>query len=593
MQASYEFLQRIGLQSLDVFWFPLLIWTIIALLIFLGFRAFSRLSPIYHYHLRAATLAAIPFGLISTFMFQCIRTFFISSESFNPAIFIVETPQTFYLPTIVQDAEFKPNWFEPGFLLGVGTTLILLVSLILLVQLVVSYFRLKKFHTSISKSNLSDISTFNCSEYSKIKLSFHEHPLVPFTFGWKSPIIVLPKSIYDDPKKVRMAIQHELVHIQRRDYLLQLILSVIESIFWFHPLIHLGSREIEMYREISCDQQVLNISGVSVKEYASMLYELLPLNRGLSSFSINMAVQQSTLKKRIETMKYHKLHNASLKRSLLFLSLMITVITIPIACSDMRAPQNLSPEELENITLELSSPNIEINGIIISNAETKSLINTSGLGAILLNAKEYGIFKIAPRNFENGTMAGEISGNEIKFSINELNVKIHADSKVLSKFDDIPIWVEHINIDTKIFSIGSLANANLDTPPPPPYQKGTLIDDVSNKLPPPSPVKITTFRVVEVMPKLIGGISSIQSKVQYPELAKREGIEGRVIVQFIVNKNGDVENPEIIRGIGGGCDEAAIEAVRLAKFKPGIQRGQPVQVQYNIPIVFKLSDTHG
>jgi TonB family protein len=74
-------------------------------------------------------------------------------------------------------------------------------------------------------------------------------------------------------------------------------------------------------------------------------------------------------------------------------------------------------------------------------------------------------------------------------------------------------------------------------------------------------------------------------------MARRAGIEGRVYVQFIVNENGDVEEPRVIRGIGGGADEEALRAVRDAKFKPGVQRGRPVRVQYSLPVVFKLNNS--
>ena len=97
------------------------------------------------------------------------------------------------------------------------------------------------------------------------------------------------------------------------------------------------------------------------------------------------------------------------------------------------------------------------------------------------------------------------------------------------------------------------------------------------------------YTVVEEMPELIGGLSSLQERIQYPESAKQAGKEGRVYVQFIVNEEGEVENPRIMRGIGGGADEAALEAVSQATFKPGRQRGQPVRVQYALPIVFKLN----
>ncbi|MFO7798209.1 MAG: TonB family protein, partial [Rhodohalobacter sp.] len=98
------------------------------------------------------------------------------------------------------------------------------------------------------------------------------------------------------------------------------------------------------------------------------------------------------------------------------------------------------------------------------------------------------------------------------------------------------------------------------------------------------------FVVVEEMPELIGGLESIQQQIQYPEMARRAGIEGRVYVQFIVDENGDVVDPQIIRGIGGGADEEALRVVSQAKFKPGMQRGQPVRVQYSLPIFFRLAN---
>lgn len=115
----------------------------------------------------------------------------------------------------------------------------------------------------------------------------------------------------------------------------------------------------------------------------------------------------------------------------------------------------------------------------------------------------------------------------------------------------------------------------LELPPPP---KG---DDDSQE---------DFFVVVENMPELIGGLSALQKNIRYPEMARKAGIEGRVIVQFIVNEQGEVENPRVIRGIGGGCDEEALRAVSNALFKPGRQRGNPVRVQYSLPVIFKLQN---
>ncbi len=101
-------------------------------------------------------------------------------------------------------------------------------------------------------------------------------------------------------------------------------------------------------------------------------------------------------------------------------------------------------------------------------------------------------------------------------------------------------------------------------------------------------VDVTYFVAVEQMPEPIGGIQSIAEKVKYPEIAKRAGIEGRVFVKAYIDTNGNVAKAEIIKGIGSGCDEAAIEAVKKSKFTPGEQRGKKVNVQVSIPILFKL-----
>lgn len=115
----------------------------------------------------------------------------------------------------------------------------------------------------------------------------------------------------------------------------------------------------------------------------------------------------------------------------------------------------------------------------------------------------------------------------------------------------------------------------LDLPPAPPEEEEEEED---------------FFVAVEQMPELIGGLAALQKNIRYPEMARRAGIEGRVIVQFIVNEDGSIENPRVIRGIGGGCDEEAIKAVSQAKFHPGRQRGEPVRVQYSLPVIFRLQN---
>lgn len=96
------------------------------------------------------------------------------------------------------------------------------------------------------------------------------------------------------------------------------------------------------------------------------------------------------------------------------------------------------------------------------------------------------------------------------------------------------------------------------------------------------------FVVVEEQPQLIGGMKALQESVEYPSFARKAGIEGRVFVQFVVDENGNVQNPTVTRGVHKLLNEAAVEAVKKQKFKPGKQRGKAVKVQMSLPVTFRL-----
>jgi TonB family protein len=99
----------------------------------------------------------------------------------------------------------------------------------------------------------------------------------------------------------------------------------------------------------------------------------------------------------------------------------------------------------------------------------------------------------------------------------------------------------------------------------------------------------TVFEAVGQMPKLKGGYAALQKHVQYPARCANAGIQGRVTVQFVVNKKGIPTKVHVTRGIGGGCDQAAVRAVKkYARFTPGRQRGKAVLVRMSLPIVFRL-----
>lgn len=94
---------------------------------------------------------------------------------------------------------------------------------------------------------------------------------------------------------------------------------------------------------------------------------------------------------------------------------------------------------------------------------------------------------------------------------------------------------------------------------------------------------------VTEQPEPIGGMYEIQRQIVYPEIAKRAGIQGRVFVKAFLNENGEVVKVDLLKGIGGGCDEQAVNAVKNTKFKPGVLNGKKVKTQVAVPIMFKLN----
>ncbi|MDH3268821.1 MAG: energy transducer TonB [Ignavibacteria bacterium] len=181
-------------------------------------------------------------------------------------------------------------------------------------------------------------------------------------------------------------------------------------------------------------------------------------------------------------------------------------------------------------------------------------------------------------------------------------------------FPDVASGGEQLEDTQELFTVEDIQQTKQENRPPPPPKPPIPIeapsDDVLEDIeigdteidfeeeleapPPPKEEKKveeepTYFVAVEEMPEPIGGIKAIQEKIVYPEIAKRAGVEGKVYILAFVDELGNVTKANVLKGIGAGCDEAALNAVLKTKFKPGKQRGKPVNVQVSIPVIFKLN----
>lgn len=150
------------------------------------------------------------------------------------------------------------------------------------------------------------------------------------------------------------------------------------------------------------------------------------------------------------------------------------------------------------------------------------------------------------------------------------------------KPEEPPPVQEEIKVEVSIMTV----EGTDDSPPPieePQIGDGDNIVEDPNQL----------FLHVEESPMPDGGLSAfykyVGRTVRYPAPARESGIQGRVYVQFVVEKDGSITDVKVTKGVGAGCDQEAIRVVRGSpKWKPGKQNGKPVRVQYSIPIIFKL-----
>jgi protein TonB len=103
------------------------------------------------------------------------------------------------------------------------------------------------------------------------------------------------------------------------------------------------------------------------------------------------------------------------------------------------------------------------------------------------------------------------------------------------------------------------------------------------------------FTSVEQSAEFPGGLDKfgkyLGNNIRYPAVARENNVQGRVIVQFVVERDGSLTDIHVVRGLGSGCDEEAIRVLKNSpKWKPGIQNGRPVRQQYTVPISFTLQD---
>ncbi len=553
-------IQQLASYSETIFmflWLPVLIWTALAAFGWTVLRVLPNLHPQYHYRGRLAIILSLPAGLIALCAIQIIeKNWYTESAAATLKFVTLSSPVDFQTVTVIADRIEIIHWTEWAFVIGL---MILMAGTFLFAfRFLKQWLGLKRLKESLHLNRIETLHNLDkenrriATDFNRgIYLAFSEVDIVPVTFGFRQPVILLPESLRNNSVKMNLAIRHELTHITENDFISHSVVLLTQLLFWYHPLVHLYKNELADYREMRCDSMVLSEGDVSRKKYASLLLELMPMPVINKELSINMAQETSNLKKRIQMIVQNNLNKPVPKRaSLAIFAIALLGTAIAMACTDLQTQQIFDNEELNLLT------DVDYDG-------------TRGYHQILIFMSDE---EQAKRHLNEITQLQNLHPGHI------MSIEVLKGDAAIERYGDRGadgVIQINTNLSEESYNrvLATLGMNQVDLSLNNPYESEEI------------------FVVVEQMPELIGGLESIQREMRYPETARRAGIEGRVYVQFVVDEEGNVAYPRVTRGIGGGADEEALRVVSQAKFRPAMQRGMPVKVHYTLPIFFRLPES--
>lgn len=398
----------------------------------------------------------------------------------------------------------------------------------------------------------------------------------PFSFfHW---IFIHPSSHTEE--EFNEILTHEQTHA-RQWHSIDVIISELVCIFcWCNPFAWLMKREIRTNLEYMADARVLE-NGYDSKTYQ---YHLLGLSHQKAAATIYNSFNVLPLKKRIKMMNKKRTREIGRTKYLMFLPLAALLMIISNIEAVARTTKEMAKDVIEAVEENLASnsttPEMEVATEAIpvetpiSQQDKDKLVTYKGKvvdkdgkpveGAELLID---GSHKLP----QDQSFVTDKNGNFSFMAFENAHIGV--------------IWNKNDKYMLKGIRYDQKERTNL---------KIVMDDQWQN--PPSNDPNNPVFEVVEIMPEFPdGGMSGLMQflskNIQYPINAQKNHTQGRVTVQFVVNKDGSISEPKIIRGVDPDLDGEAIRVISLMpKWKPGMQKGQPVRVKYTVPVMFRLSD---
>jgi TonB family protein len=374
---------------------------------------------------------------------------------------------------------------------------------------------------------------------------------MPLTWGFLRPLVILPSAAADwQEDRRRIVLSHELAHIARNDWFLQVCAELARAVYWFHPLVWVAAERLRQESELACDDSVLS-SGIQPSEYANQLLDLArSLRHSGRAWSSALAIaRRSNLERRFAAMLNPSVnrHSLSLKSRSLTLS---TAFGLLLTLATFRLPaQNVAGKFLGTIHDASGAPVSNATVIMTSNKMNIVEMTTSDTDGNFsfkaLPAGEYEM-KALKRGFEEYRTPQVVlePGRETSQSFT---------LKIAAVMDEVDVVAE-------------------GTAKPMPGS-GT-----SGK-----PARLRVGGDVEAAKR-----TNLVTPV-YPEAAKAAGIQGTVILHAVIAMDG---TPLSLRVMNSEIDpeltRSAVEAVSKWRYRPTLLNGRPIEVDTTIMVNFKL-----
>jgi TonB family protein len=533
-----------------------------------------RSSALRHHVWAAAILASLALPIFALLL-PAWRSATLGSAAalWNPTHVNATSSGSASIPSIIVDAVAASPAFNKlsiGLLLTwtLGFSLVLLRLLAGLARLAwVSahakpLFREDWMRTVLELSKFHKISRF-------VRLLQCGSPLaMPLTWGLFRPVIVLPSSSADwSEDRRRIVLSHELAHIARHDWLLQICAELARAIYWFHPLVWLAAVRLRQESERACDDSVLR-SGIAPSQYASQLLDLArTLENSGRAWSTALAIARpSNLERRFAAMLNPSLNRRHLSPKAKFLiPLLALCVLVPLAA--LRLPgQNLSGKFTGTI-LDPSGGAVPNATIVMTNHKANTCAPSLALPPCTVDmttsdADGNFVFKALP--------AGEYEMKVLKPGF----ATYLAPQVVLDPGRGLAM--------TAKLNIGSI-NETVDVQ----AEGSAKSAAAAQALEAEAKSKATRIR--------IGGnveAAKVITKVQpiYPESAKDAGVQGTVLLHAVVGMDGRPLQLQVLNSqINPDLARAAVEAVSQWRYQPTLLNGEPVEIDTTIQVKFSLA----